>query len=337
MDTRAIYETTLVWDDHSGFATLPDLPLDTALSPWRAAGVDYLSICAGFDAYTPETVLQSLAWLRHRLPHDAPYARLVSQVEDIDATIAEGLMAVTFDIEGMRVLGGRVEMVEVLYTLGVRHMNFAYNINSLAGSGCHDEDTGLTRFGCAVIDEMNRVGMVVDCTHTGYRTTMEAMERSTAAVNFTHSNPKALADHGRNITEDQIRACAATGGVIGITGINLFLGVDTPRPDDVARHAAYVADLTSSDHVSLCLDDSPEFRRAGTVAFLEETPDAARFWPEAEGYGPTLDCLDVRHLPDIAEALALVGFRDKDLRKILGLNCCRVAAQVWKPTLPFTP
>ena len=331
MDALETYRTGLVWDDHGGFTVLPGQDLGPLLGPWHAAGVGYLSVNVGFDAYPPETVLQTIAWVRRALPEQAPFARLVGSVAEIDAARADCKMAVTLDIEGMRVLGGRAEMIAMLYDLGVRHMNFAYNLNSAAGSGCHDADTGLTDLGRTAIDEMNRVGMVVDCTHCGYRTTMEAMERSTAPVNFTHSNPRALADHGRNIADDQIRACAATGGVVGINGINLFLGVRTATPEDVARNAAYVADLTSAEHIGICLDDTPEFRAASQVAFLDETPGAAEYWPSSAGYGPDLDCLDIARLPDVAEALLRVGFGEADLRKILGLNFRRVAEAVWKP------
>lgn len=330
MDALEIYREALVWDDHGGFTVLPGQDLRPLLEPWHAAGVGYLSINVGFDAYPPAHVIETIDWLRRALPEQAPFARRVETVAEIDAARAEGRMAVTFDIEGMRVLDGRVDRIATLHDLGVRHMNFAYNLNSAAGSGCHDEDTGLTDLGRAAIDEMNRVGMVVDCTHCGYRTTMEAMARSTAPVNFTHSNPKALHAHGRNVTDDQIRACAATGGVVGINGIDLFLGVEKATPADVARAVAHVADLTSTDHVGLCLDDAPTFEDDGGADFLTDTPEADRYWPASEGYDRSLGCLNVRHLPEVAVDLARIGFDAQDLRKILGGNFRRVAEAVWK-------
>lgn len=330
MDAAALYDDALVWDEHGGFEMHPGKPLRPMLEPWHAAGVDCLSISVGFDVQAPETVLQTIAWVRRRLAVDAPFARLAGTVEEVDRARADGQLAVFFDIEGMNVLGGRAEMVGLLYDLGVRHMNFAYNLNNLAGSGCHDADTGLTDFGRAAIDEMNRVGMVVDCSHSGYRTTMEAMERSAAPVIFSHSNPRALHDHDRNISDDQIRACAATGGVVGINGISLFLGVPTSTAAEVARHVAYVAELTSTDHVGICLDDAPEFKDAEAYDVIAAIPRAAEYWPAAAGYAPGINCLGVRHLPEVAAELARVGFDEADLRKILGLNFRRVAADVWK-------
>src|SRR5690606_34276467 len=104
-------------------------------------------------------------------------------------------------------------------------------------------DEGLSRFGVALIKEMNRVGMIVDCTHTGYRTSMEAMELSAAPTIFSHSLARALWDHERNVADDQIKACAATGGVIGMNGVGMFLGDNDGSPEKVADHIDYVAQL----------------------------------------------------------------------------------------------
>jgi len=334
MDAPAIYRESFIWDDHGGFELQPDSPLGPLLAPWREAGVGYLSINVSYDPQPWPQAIENIAAVRRRLPVEAPYCRLVASVGEIDRARAEGKIAVTFDIEGMNALNGRTEMVGLYYELGVRHMLFAYNRNNLAGSGCHDEDIGLTDFGRQVIDEMNRVGMVVDCSHTGFKTTMAAMERSDDPVIFSHSNPKALADHGRNITDTQIKACAETGGVVGINGINLFLGEAAASPAAVARHAAYVAELTGPDHVGLSLDYDPDPEadasaesNTAVLGLFAKNPD---YWPKNAGYDGALGCLDVRRLPEVAEELAKVGFDDTEIAGILGANFRRVAEQVWK-------
>ena len=123
-----------------------------------------------------EAVSQDRHWIR---AHPDAFVQ-VQGVEDVLRAKREGKLAVSFDLEGMDALNGDVGMVDVYYRLGVRQMLFAYNRNNKAGGGCHDEDIGLTPFGRDVIREMNRVGMLVDCSHSGHRTTMEAMEASTA-------------------------------------------------------------------------------------------------------------------------------------------------------------
>ena len=328
MDVSAIYRESLVWDDHCGFELEPGAPLAPLLGPWRDAGVDYLSINVYFDPRDWTRAIENIATLRRRLPDEAPYCRIVSTIADIERARAEGKMAVTFDIEGMNALNGRLDMVELYYDLGVRHMLFAYNRNNAAGAGCHGEDTGLTDFGRRVIDEMNRIGMVIDCSHTGLRTTMEAMERSSRPVVFSHSNARALVDHGRNITDEQIKACAATGGVVGINGINLFLGEDQPSPAAVARHAAHVAELTGPEHVGLSLDYAPDDDGGDAVADIIASD--RRYWPEDAGYDRPVRILHIRYLPEVTAELAEVGFDEAEIIGILGGNFRRVAEAVWK-------
>src|SRR5262249_39233052 len=136
----------------------------------------------------------------------------------------EGRLAVFFDVEGGIPVQDDPEVVARLYALGVRWLLLAYNRNNRLGGGCQDEDPGLTAQGRRVLDVMKRVGMVLCCTHTGARTAREAMEYMEQPVIFSHSNPRAVHDHPRNITDDLIRRCAATGGVIDLNGIGMFLG-----------------------------------------------------------------------------------------------------------------
>ncbi len=328
MNAAELHAESFIWDDHCGFEMNPDLPLEQMIRPWREAGVDYLSLNVYYDPQPWTAAIENIASVRRRLPGEVPYCRLVSTTAEVDQAKAEGMMAVTFDIEGMNSLNGRVDLIQTYYELGVRHMLFAYNKNNLAGSGCHDEDTGLTDFGREVIAEMNRVGMVIDCTHTGYRTTMEAMEHSCAPVVFSHSNPSALVRHGRNISDEQIKACAATGGVIGINGVNLFLGEAEATPKGVARHAAYVAELTAPEHVGLTLDYAPSVDGGESIAemILQDTS----YWPPDAGYDASVSCLDIRQLPAVADELAAIGFNDSELANILGGNFRRIADAVWK-------
>jgi membrane dipeptidase len=332
-NSHAFCTESFIWDDHCGFEMMPDAPIGPLLEPWRDAGIDYFSINVYYDPVHWTRCLENIAALRRRIPLEAPWCQLVSSVSELDAARAGGKAAATFDIEGMNALNGRVDLVQTYYELGVRHMLFAYNRNNLAGGGCHDEDIGLTDFGRAVIDEMNRVGMVVDCSHSAYKTTMEAMQRSTAPVIFSHSNALALANHGRNIRDDQIKACAEGGGVIGVNGLNLFLGdEDKSKAETLARHVAYIADLTGPEHVGISLDFDPPIKaedRAGNS--IEETlSENAEYWPPEAGYKRPIDFLPLNSLPGVCDELFRLGFSKTELTGILGGNFRRVASQVWK-------
>lgn len=319
----------LVWDDHSGFNPTPGYNLEH-LEDWRQAGVDYLSIDVGYDVIEWTQAVSNLGsyitWLEQRPDRFL----LVRRADDVLEAKRTGRMAITFDLEGMGALNGDVSLVSLYYRLGVRQMLTAYNRNNLAGGGCHDKDTGLTSFGRRVIAEMNRVGMLVDCSHTGYRTTMDIMEMATQPVIFSHSNPKALRSHGRNITDDQIRACARTGGVIGVTGLGYYLPDRASGAEALADCVTYVRDLVGADHVGLGLDYSP-----ADPATAPET-DAlfaahADFWPPADYAAPwPMQDAAPGVFIQLATLLPERGWPSADVRKLLGENFLRVARAVWK-------
>ncbi len=321
---RRLHADALVWDDHAGFEPDPSIDLEV-LERWRAAGVDYLSVNVGYDVVPWQQTVKNIGAFTTWLEKHADRFTLVRGVDDIVAAKRQGKLAVAFDIEGMNSLDGEAYMVSFYYRLGVRQMLFAYNLNNLAGGGCHDRDTGLTPFGRRVIAEMNRVGMIVDCSHTGYRTTLEAIEASSAPVIFSHSNPATLHKHGRNILDEQIRACARSGGVVGINGIGLFLGDAGAATPTLVRAIIYVADLVGFDHVGISLDYAP----ASLAELTAAHPD---YWPASEGYGRdgAMRMAEPLQLPQITEMLLDRGCAEADIRKILGGNFRRVAEAVWK-------
>jgi membrane dipeptidase len=146
-------------------------------------------------------------------------------------------------------------------------------------------------------------------------------------VIFSHSNPRALWEHPRNIRDHVIRACAAKGGVIGINGVGVFLGSNDIRSETIARHIDYVARLAGIDHVALGLDyvfDNDEL-----LEYLKSRPALFGSDPNAmQQYA--CDFVAPEQIPEIVGCLSSMGYADADLQRILGLNLLRVARTVWK-------
>jgi membrane dipeptidase len=331
---RRILAEAIVWDDHSGFGPHPDVDLDH-LQIWRNAGVDYLSVDAGFDVMEWTDTLKTLAAFRRWILAHADEYVFVQSTESVRRAKREGKLAVSFDLEGMNALDGRLDMVGLYHALGVRQMGLAYNLNNLAGGGCHDEDIGLTDFGREVIQEMNRLGMLIDCSHASYQTSMEAIHLSADPVIFSHSNPRALCDHERNIRDDQISACAEKGGVIGVCGIGAFLGEDDIRTERIADHVDYLVRLVGPDHVGIGLDY--DFEVESVDDFENLTPEQAAYWPPDQYDTQEVSFASPDQLLELTEELLARRYSSKDIHKILGENFLRVASQVWDRSRPFAP
>ncbi len=218
-------------------------------------------------------------------------------------------------------------MIQTYYDLGVRTMLIAYNEPNRAGGGCHgDPGTGLTTFGKAVVREMNRAGMLVDATHCSRKTTFDLVESSTAPVIFSHSVPAGIKKHPRNIDDEQMLACAQTGGVIGINGVGIFLGDNDASTKSIVRAIDYAVQLVGPEHVGLGLDYV--FDRAELSAFIDAN---ATTFPSGYGYkesGP-VQFASPAQLPEVTSALMGLGYSSAAIEGILGGNFFRVASHVW--------
>src|SRR5262245_31435859 len=133
----SLHASALVWDDHGGFGWSKASALE-GLKRWRAAGIDYLSINAGYDIMPWTETVEAVSQYRHWIRTHSDWMLQVETVDDVFRARREGKLAVTFDLEGMNALNGDIGMVDLYYRLGVRQMLFAYNRNNLAGGGCHD-------------------------------------------------------------------------------------------------------------------------------------------------------------------------------------------------------
>lgn len=320
--SRELFRNTLVWDTTLGWLMGSAHP--ETLPRFHAAGIDHVSLTVGIDLLGPEVVLREMGPVLAMCAQQPERYVLAPDVAAIDAAKRDGKLALTFNLQGTNGLGGNIHMVEVFYRLGVRSMLLAYNKRNLVGDGCAEQsDVGLSRFGVRVVKEMNRVGMLVDGTHSGHRTTMEAMELTEAPFIFSHSSAQAVYPHYRNIKDDQIQLCARTGGVIGVCGL---WHDSTANTETMFRHIDHISELVGSEHVGLGLD----YVRQKELFWNFVNADRD-LWPLVDGQPhPETEFVQPEELVDVCEHMLQHGYSDEQVSGVLGGNFRRVAEQVWK-------
>ena len=314
------------WDAHSCLPLLSGIDMGV-LRRHKQSGFDFVSINVGMDMNPLDQVMKTIAWFRHWLGRHPDEFLQVETVADVKAAKAAGKLAVAFDLEGSRMLLEDVAMVDVYRDLGVRQMHLVYNRNNSVGGGCHDENIGLSAYGRAVVRAINKAGILMDCSHGGERTTVDIMEPSERPAVFSHANARALVDHQRNVTDRQIDACAATGGVIGVNGIRLFLDAADGCAEPMALHIVYMDQRVGPDHVGIGLDISFDLG----VDDHPASEDRGFWWPASGRYSRAgVESAGPEVLPEIEQLLRKRGYDDAAIDKIFGLNFVRVAEATWR-------
>ncbi|WNK00933.1 dipeptidase [Thalassospiraceae bacterium LMO-JJ14] len=289
----------------------------------------------GFDP-TIQTLKTLGAWLEFIKNRDDLI--LVRKASDVVDAKKQGKLGIVLHFQGTEPIEDSVDLVNVYKTLGVGIIQLAYNVKNRIGDGAQERtDCGLSHFGVNFIKRCNEQRVIVDCSHTGYRTTMEAIELSEQPVVFSHANSKAVYASQRNIQDDQIKAVADTGGVVGIVGFPAFVS-DSPRPtlDQFIAHIDHTAEVAGIDHVALGIDyytgQDPVVDPVTAKAKYDKTIAAGRWrsdaYPPPPHYYPE-GIETPRTLSALTARLLERGYSETDVRKILGENWLRVYRDVW--------
>ena len=324
-----LLRNSIAWDNHSCMPLRPgDYSFLDQLERAQKTGIDVVALNIGFGPQSLQEHLDVLGsfvqWIKAQ---DDRYV-IAHDIAGIDAAVNQGKLAIVFDIEGMAPLDSAdLTVIEELRRAGVSWMLVAYNKNNAAGGGCMDDDPGLSEHGRAILREMQRVGMIVCCSHTGHRTALDVFEAADNPVIFSHSNASAVHEHVRNIPDELIKACAQTGGVVGVNGVGDFLGDGEDYAALIVRHIDHMVNIVGPDHVGVSLDyvfdqqEVTDYLNKLTETFGEDAAAefTCRFAPPETFTG-------------IASELLALGYSDEDIGKIIGGNWYRVATQVWRPT-----
>lgn len=231
----------------------------------------------------------------------------VKSQAEINKALASGKIAALLSVEGGEALEGSIGVLRMLHRLGVRSLTLTWNGRNELADGVGEERTGggLSSFGVAVVEEINRLGMLVDVSHLSEKGFWDVLKVSTQPVIASHSNCKALCEHPRNLSDRQIRALAENGGVMGITFVPAFLGGEKPSVKEVLDHIDHTVAVGGVKCVGLGSDFD------GTDSIPVGLEDCASF-------------------PAVTGGLIDRGYPDNVIKKILGGNFLRVIGQVLK-------
>lgn len=294
------------------------------LDNWEASGVTAgtRSVEVGF----PEVALEWFATVQSTFDR-LPWLVKVQRAADIRAAKREGKRA---GIVNTQLISGPgtnlLANLPVYHQLGLRILMLTYNSQNALGAGCTERhDAGLSRLGEQVVAEMNRVGILVDTAHCGPRTTLDACAASSAPVVASHAVAGAVYDHARGKSDEELRAIAATGGVIGVAMVPAFLSPTEPATIDLALdHLDYIARLVGWQHVALGTD-WPLPLPASLNRAVGEAAVGGTFRPEddMDFDRHTTGFEDCRDYPNITRGLVKRDYTDEQIAGILGENALR--------------
>lgn len=286
--------------------------------------------CSVWEGFR-DTMLNIARWQRWFREHDDLLLQ-VHTCADIEQARREGRVGIILGWQNTCALEDRVEFVELFKRLGVGVMQLTYNTQNLVGSGCWEgHDGGLSDFGRDVIDEMNRVGVLVDLSHVGAATSRDAIEHSARPVAYTHCCPAGLKDYPRNKSDQELRRIAERGGFVGVATYPPFLpwGDDT-TVDQCVQVFEYVINVVGEDAVGI-----------GTDFTQDQDAEFFRWLRSDKGHGRTLvpGVAGVPKLPaglerlrdyaNLTAAMERRGWPEARIRKVLGENWLRMLREVW--------
>lgn len=314
-----------IWPD-ADFAVLP------------TCGVTAYCVTAFRPYHAGDSALDGMAdWWR--VARNYPEIRIALKADDIVEAKNQGQAALVLSAQGGDFLGQNLNRLEMFHRLGLRLMIPCYNSRNPLGDGLMEpSNSGLSNMGKRWVAECNRLGIVIDLTHTGERSSLDAIALSKQPVVFTHSNPRAIVENPRNISDEQMRAAAATGGVVGLTNfgpLNFRAGMNArPKLEHFLELIDYAVELIGIDHVSIGTDMSHGTYPDGDLIRTRNKGSASRYSELIEvssrsrlRYVEGFD--DYGQIVDVIDALRKRGYSEEDVGKILGGNLLRVFRKVW--------
>ena len=252
---------------------------------------------------------------------------LAETADDVRTARAANKLAVGLHLEGTECIERDPDVIDLLYAAGIRHAILAFNQNNSASGGCGDlGNVGLSRLGRRYLNRMSDVGMLLDVSHMSERASFEAIEHIGRPVVATHSNARALHEHYRNVSDEQARACAASGGLIGLSGSSAYIGPKWSLAEGMFRHIDHFVQTIGVDHVGIGTDYVHD--ADALVRIFAARPDE---WPVDDQVSyRQLAYLPPEGIHEVIGYMERAGYDDTAIGKIAGGNYLRIADAVWR-------
>ncbi len=302
---------------------------------YREGGVTVVAPTVGGWDSALATMSRIGIW--QRLLRERPDVSLMRTAGDVEQAKSTGHLGVYLHLQGTDPIEDNLDLIDVYKALGVGVVQLTYNVRNRIGDGCEERtDSGLSRFGVKLIERLNAARVVVDCSHTGERTSLEAIERSSHPVILSHSNSSSVHPSPRNASDTLIKAIAESGGVVGIAGFPAMV-TNEPRPSLGAfvAHIDAVVETVGIDHVGLGIDyywgqvgvATNEIALASYEGAVRAGRWSAAYPPPPHYYPAGIET--PRKLSALTDHLLANGYSAENVHKILGRNWLRVMRDVW--------
>ena len=301
----------------------------------RIAGVTLVGrtiLTSSGDVFSPfgfDESLRDIANLYKTIDANPDRYLLVKSKQDIEEAYRTNRTGLYVYFQSPEPLATQPWRLRLFYELGLRVLQLTYNERSLLGDGCSErQDAGLTDWGVEVIRICNELGIVVDVSHCGHNTAMEAIEVSKTPVLLTHANSRTLVDNRRCKTDEEVQFCVEKGGAVGVQVLPAFVARDEPSFEKMLDHIDHYVSLVGSNHVGLGLDLTNGHEH-DDYSLLGYNPDMYRgVWKDGvQQWLPGISTIG--EVPNIIDKMLERGHDVDTVRKVLGTNFARVFGEIW--------
>jgi len=273
--------------------------------------------------------VNNIAAVNRIIGENSDWLTKIRTAADIRKAKAEDKVGVLMSFQNAYDYEDQLNYVQIFKELGVGITQLCYNTQNLVGTGCYERDGGLSDFGREIMWEMNRVGVLVDLSHVGAKTSEEAILESKKPVAYSHCLPSGLKDHPRNKSDEELKFIADHGGFVGVTMFAPFLknGINSTI-EDYVEAIRYVYNIVGEDSIGIGTD----FTQGQDQAFFEYLTHDKGYARRLTNFGKIINPEGIRTLgefPNLTEALLKDGFTETQVRKIMGENWVRLLEDVW--------